>query len=112
MIWKALTTRQAHFAEGSRDARRFTHEVSALAAFRENSAEGYESLARLVGSKSTVGIFIDQPYEPAAWMELSGRGALAADGLRERDGCERRSSRERIEELGEKHVPDRADSLD
>jgi hypothetical protein len=48
VIWKALTTRQAEFAESFGIARRFVPEVSPLAAFEERSPEGYESLARLV----------------------------------------------------------------
>lgn len=44
IVWKALTTRQAEFAESLKQVRRFMPEVSPLAAFPEPTPEGYESL--------------------------------------------------------------------
>jgi predicted GNAT family acetyltransferase len=73
VIWKALTTRQAEFAESFGQARRFIPEVSPVAAFREPTPEGYESLARLVGTRATVGLFLDAPYESrAGWSLVAG----------------------------------------
>ena len=40
VIWKALTTRQAEYAESFNQARRFMPEVSPLAAFREPTSGG------------------------------------------------------------------------
>jgi ribosomal protein S18 acetylase RimI-like enzyme len=73
VIWKALTTRQAEFAESFNQARRFTPEVSPLAAFREPTPEGYESLAGLLGPRGTIGLFLDMPYQPrAGWSLVAG----------------------------------------
>ena len=73
IIWKALTTRQADFAESFNQARRFMPEVSPLAAFREPTPEGYESLAGLVGTGATIGLFLEAPYQPqAGWSFIAG----------------------------------------
>jgi ribosomal protein S18 acetylase RimI-like enzyme len=73
VIWTALNTRQSEFAEAFGQARRFTPEVSPLAAFAEPTLEGYESLAGLVGVGGTLRLFLDAPYEPrAGWSLLNG----------------------------------------
>jgi predicted GNAT family acetyltransferase len=73
IIWKALTTRQAEFAESCNQARRFTPEVSPLAAFPEPTAEGYESLAGLVEARATIGLFLEAPYQPhPGWSFVAG----------------------------------------
>jgi ribosomal protein S18 acetylase RimI-like enzyme len=63
VIWRALTTRQAQFAEARGDARRFFCEVTLLSAFREPSNEGYQSLAELAGPNGTAALFLDDSYE-------------------------------------------------
>jgi len=73
IIWKALTTRQAEFAQSFNQARRFVPEVSPLAAFRQPTAEGYESLAGLVDTRGTIGLFLEAPYQPhAGWSFVAG----------------------------------------
>jgi predicted GNAT family acetyltransferase len=73
VIWKALTTRQAEFAESFNQARRFTPEVSPLGGFREPTPEGYESLAGLVSPRGTVGLFLESPYQArASWNLVAG----------------------------------------
>jgi predicted GNAT family acetyltransferase len=73
IIWKALTTRQAEFAESFNQARRFMPEVSPLAAFSEPSPESYESLAELVSPQGTIGLFLEAPYQPhAGWSFVAG----------------------------------------
>jgi len=62
VIWNALTTRQGEFAESCGQARRFLPEVSPLGAFAEPTQEGYESLAGLLGTGATIGLFLDKPY--------------------------------------------------
>jgi ribosomal protein S18 acetylase RimI-like enzyme len=77
IIWKALTTRQVEFAERFGQARRFMPEVTALGAFQEPTADGYESLAGLVGARGTVAVFLDLPYEPrAGWEWIAGAPLL------------------------------------
>jgi hypothetical protein len=62
-IWKALTTRDAQFAEGTGISRRFIREIGPLGAFAEHGEEGYTSLAELVPLGETVGLFLDAAYE-------------------------------------------------
>lgn len=77
VIWQALSTRQAEFAESLGSARRFVTKVSPLAAFREPSPEGYESLAGLLNTNGTVGLFLNLPYEPhTGWNFVAGAPVL------------------------------------
>jgi ribosomal protein S18 acetylase RimI-like enzyme len=101
VIWKALTTRQAEFAESFDQARRFIPEVALLAAFLEPTARSYESLAGLISTRGTLGLFLDMPYQPCpGWNLVAGapmpemvyQGASAA--------LSRSSSHPEIVELG------------
>lgn len=77
VIWQALTTRQAHFAESCDSARRFVQEVTSLCAFDQPNHEGYASLARLAGPGGTAAVFLDQPYEPRdGWDYIAGAPLL------------------------------------
>jgi ribosomal protein S18 acetylase RimI-like enzyme len=70
VIWNALTTRQANFAESFLDARRFSRDVTSLGAFHEPIERGYESLAGLLGTGGTVALFLEKPYEPRPGWNL------------------------------------------
>jgi ribosomal protein S18 acetylase RimI-like enzyme len=76
IIWKALTTRQAEFAESFNLARRFVPEVSPLAGFRESTPEGYESLAGLLDAQGTVRLFLEAPYQPCAGWSFVARAPM------------------------------------
>jgi ribosomal protein S18 acetylase RimI-like enzyme len=77
VIWQALTTRDAQFAESFGEARRFVREVGPLGAFREHGPQGYASLAGLVAPEGTIGLFLDDPYEPrAGWNFVVGAPLL------------------------------------
>ncbi len=77
VIWQALTTRQAAFAEAAGQARRFPLEVTLLAAFEAPNHAGYESLAGLVGSGGTGAVFLNDPYEPrSGWEYVAGAPLL------------------------------------
>jgi ribosomal protein S18 acetylase RimI-like enzyme len=77
IIWQALTTRQAHFAESFQSARRFPREVSPLCAFEVPNDDGYGSLTGLVNPGVSVGVFLNEPYEPrAAWDYVVGAPLL------------------------------------
>src|SRR5258708_19878873 len=76
VIWTALTTRQAEFAETSTQARRFVPEVAPLAGFSEPTREGYESWKGWLGGRETIALFLDEPYEPRAGWELVGKAPL------------------------------------
>jgi ribosomal protein S18 acetylase RimI-like enzyme len=77
VIWQALTTRDAQFAESFDEARRFVREVGPLSAFCEQGPRGYASLAGLVESGGTVGLFLDAPFEErAGWSFVVGAPLL------------------------------------
>jgi predicted GNAT family acetyltransferase len=77
VIWHALTTRDAQFAESFEEARRFVREVGPLGAFREHGAQGYASLAGLVEQGETVGLFLDDAYEARdGWTFVVGAPLL------------------------------------
>lgn len=72
VIWRALTTTQARFAEGYNLARKFPREVSVLGAFSERTREGYDSLAALLKPGERVGLFLEAPPDhPAGWTVVS-----------------------------------------
>lgn len=70
VIWQALTTRQAEFAEVCGEARRFIPEVTSLTAFREPSVEGYRSLAGLMPPGGTALLSLAGRFESAPGWEL------------------------------------------
>src|SRR5258707_8557236 len=76
VIWNALTTRQAEFAESCGQARRFVPEVTLLAGISEPTAEGYESLKGLLAGRGTVALFLDEPYRSRSGWELAGGAPL------------------------------------
>lgn len=77
VIWQALTTRQAQFAETFDTACRFPRDVTSLSAFEEPSSAGYASLAGLVGVGGTAAVFLDNPYEPRdGWNLVGGTSVL------------------------------------
>lgn len=67
VIWSALTTRQAEFAQGTARARRFLPEIGPLAGIPDFTDKSYQSLANLAGER-TVGLFLPEPFtERAGW---------------------------------------------
>lgn len=69
-IWMALTTRQAHFAQGDSWARRFPPEVTALAAFASERNEAYEELAGLADGAPAALFLPSAPALPEGWEQL------------------------------------------
>ena len=77
VIWQALTTRQAQFAEGSAHARRFVREVSPLSGFEEPSDGNYAALGALVGDGASTAVFLDQPFaQRPGWKFIVGAPLL------------------------------------
>jgi ribosomal protein S18 acetylase RimI-like enzyme len=76
VIWNALTTRQAEFAEACATACKFMPEVTSLAGFSEPTAEGYESLGGLLRGRETIALFLAEPQQPRAGWELVHRDRL------------------------------------
>ncbi len=111
VIWQALTTRQQHFAESADHARRFVREVSPLAAFEEETPDGYAALRDLVPVGETVGVFIDHPYSPQpGWSYVTGAPLLQmiCDNGLSPTGVQRdaRDSAPEIVELGDAASPE------
>jgi len=72
VIWRALTTTQARFAESNNLARKFPRDVSVLGAFPEPTREGYDSLASLLNPGERVGLFLETPPDqPAGWTVVN-----------------------------------------
>jgi len=104
VIWNALTTRQAGFAQGSGESRRFQADVSPLTAFAEQSASGYRSLGQLIGKNGVAGLFLDHPFEPRSdWEYLAGAPLLQMVCT---TGNGHVSAKAQIVELGTKDSPE------
>lgn len=105
VIWQALTTRQARFAEGSNGARRFIREVTLLSGFPEPNDEGYEALARLVGPNGTAGVFLSERYQDRPGWECIA-GAALTQMICENGHTTAARSDLQIIQLGDKDSPD------
>ena len=70
VIWKALTTSDAHFAECYGSARRFPPEVTALGAFSGPERDGFESIKGLLPVGGSVALFLPEPTEAPAEFEV------------------------------------------
>jgi ribosomal protein S18 acetylase RimI-like enzyme len=107
VIWQALTTRQASFAEAVGQARRFPREVTLLAAFEAPNDAGYESLAGLVGPGCTGAVFLNEPYEARPGLEYVVGAPLLQMVCDNGMGAPNSTSRtSEIFELGDKDSPE------
>ncbi len=106
VIWEALTSRQAHFAESSGSARRFMPEVTALCAFAAPNDDGYADLARLAGVDGTAAVFLDQPYESRPGWEFVVGAPLLQMICRNGHGSNGRTPLPEIVQLGHKDSPE------
>jgi len=106
VIWQALTTRQAQFAESCDRARRFVREVTSLCAFDEPGDEGYDSLSRLTGSGGTAAVFLDKPYESRAGWEYVAGAPLLQMHCNNGAASHNSASSPQVLELGAKDSPD------
>jgi ribosomal protein S18 acetylase RimI-like enzyme len=71
VIWKALTTKQANFAEVNGSARRFPVEVTTLGAFSGAEAQGYQDLAKLLRPGEVVALFLPAPSTPSDSLKVT-----------------------------------------
>jgi ribosomal protein S18 acetylase RimI-like enzyme len=66
--WNALSTTHASFAQGDELAKRYPVDVAPLAATRDQSAECYHSLAKLLDPGGVTALaFVTEPDFPAGW---------------------------------------------
>ncbi len=104
IIWQALTTRQAEFAEAFHSARRFMRDVTSLAAMPDLSAQSFQSLAGLAGPGGTTALFLEAPFQPRpGWKVVAGAPML--EMVYENGTVPARSEIE-IHELGAKDSPE------
>jgi ribosomal protein S18 acetylase RimI-like enzyme len=75
VIWQALSSRQADFAQGFGGALRFVPEVGPLAGFATPDTANFEALAALTGTGSVV-VFRDAPFEPPPGWKVVDDGPL------------------------------------
>jgi ribosomal protein S18 acetylase RimI-like enzyme len=75
VIWHALSTRQAGFAQSSGTVLRFMPEVGPLAAFAVPAQPDFEALAKLAGT-GIIAVFLDAPYEPRLGWKVIGGASL------------------------------------
>jgi predicted GNAT family acetyltransferase len=96
VIWQALTTRQAQFAECFGQARRFVREMTSLCAFEEPSPQGYAALGNLVSATGTAAVFLENAYQAhPGWALIAGAPLLEMV-------CENGTGRP----AGSEHVPE------
>jgi len=108
VIWQALMTRQARFAECFASARRFVPSVTLLSAFERPTPEGYLSLANLLDEGGTAAVFLDEPYQPrAGWDFVVGAPLLQM--VCENGSTTLESSNVEILELGPADSPEMLD---
>lgn len=70
-VWSALSTTHASFAEGDDLAKRYPVDVAPFGATRDQSAESYHSLARLLGPGQTAALPLSTPPGlPAGWTTV------------------------------------------
>jgi GNAT superfamily N-acetyltransferase len=73
LVWQAITTSHARFAEGDVLARRYRPEVAGFAAVRDGSGDAWAALARLAGPGASVLLAGAGPIEPPAGWTMIGR---------------------------------------
>jgi predicted GNAT family acetyltransferase len=71
LIWTALTTRQAHLAEGGAQARRFQVEIGPFAATRDNSPAAAAELAALIPADGDISLLEPSPPQTPAGATLT-----------------------------------------
>ena len=106
VIWQALNTRQASFAEVCGTARRFVREVTSLTAFEAPNDEGYAALAELVGAAGTAAVFLDQDYESREGWDRIGGAPLVQMVCENGHGSAAPNGSSKIVELGTPDSPE------
>ena len=76
VLWRALTTAQAHLARGGDLARRFRPEYALFAGMPALSAAGFEALARLMRAGEVTAMVTEHDVEPGRSFEVLDRKNL------------------------------------
>ena len=76
VVWEALTTNHAAFAEGDGAARRYQPDVAVFAGMADDSPTAWAALAELVGADHVAVLFRESPVDaPDGWsVPFGGQG--------------------------------------
>jgi predicted GNAT family acetyltransferase len=107
VIWQALGTRHASFAQGNGLARKFVPEVSSLAAFLEPTPAGYDALASLMAEGEVAALALEAPREPpGGWAVVGAAPMLQMVHQGELVSSAKSSDLPSIAELGSADAPE------
>jgi predicted GNAT family acetyltransferase len=76
VTWTALTTRQAHLAEANEFARRFPADIGPLAAVKEPTEQGFNSLAALLKPGEAAALFLHEAQDPPPYLNVIATAPL------------------------------------
>ncbi|HZR56796.1 MAG TPA: GNAT family N-acetyltransferase [Terriglobales bacterium] len=76
VIWTALSTHQAHFAEANELARRFPVEIGPLAGLKEPTEQAFNALADLLNPEESAALFLDKAQEPPSGLTVIATAPL------------------------------------
>jgi predicted GNAT family acetyltransferase len=76
VIWTALTTKQAHFAEANELARRFPTDIGPLAGLKEPTGQAFHALAALLKPDEAAALFLDKAQDPPAGLTVIATAPL------------------------------------
>src|SRR5579863_1305969 len=75
-IWHSLTTEHAHLALANGPARRYPADIGPLGGIPDTSAYSYEALRSLASPDNPVALFLEEPPNPPANLELVRTGGM------------------------------------
>jgi ribosomal protein S18 acetylase RimI-like enzyme len=107
VIWTALTSEQANFAEANQLAGRFPADVGPLAGLKEPNAQGFNFLADLLNQGEAAALFLDEPHEAPTGFTVVAKAPLLQMVQEEPTPCpEEPPSADQFTELGVDDIPD------
>jgi hypothetical protein len=107
VIWTALTSEQANFAEANQFVSRFPADVGPLAGLKEPNAQGFHFLADLLNQGEAAALFLDEPQEVPTGFTVVATAPLLQMVKKEPTACpEEPLSATQFTELGVDDIPD------
>jgi predicted GNAT family acetyltransferase len=107
VIWTALTSEQANFAEANQFAGRFPADVGPLAGLKEPNAQGFHFLADLLNQGEAAALFLDEPQKAPTGFTVVATAPLLQMVKKEPTACaEEPLSATQFTELGVDDIPD------
>jgi len=107
VIWQALTTRQAGFSRASGSARKFLSDLGPLSAFGDGEADGFQSLAALLGDQEVGVLFLERPYEAReGWEWIAGATLVQMVAVKAIEAVTHSNGKHELAELGSCDSPE------